>query len=41
MLEILAVSWAPVRVLREAAAGRRVFAGFTVTVAFALLGLAG
>ncbi|HZA44170.1 MAG TPA: hypothetical protein VE568_02535 [Rubrobacter sp.] len=31
MLEILAVIWAPVRVLREAAAGRRVLAGFTVT----------
>jgi hypothetical protein len=41
VLEILAVIWAPVRVLREAATGRRVFAGFTVTVAFALLGLAG
>lgn len=40
-MEILAVIWAPVRVLREAAAGRRVLAGFTVTAAFALLGLAG
>lgn len=37
-MEILAVIWAPVRVLREAAAGRRVLAGFTVTAAFALLG---
>ncbi len=40
-MEILAVIWAPVRVLREAAAGRRVLAGFTVAAAFALLGLAG
>lgn len=40
-MEILAVIWAPVRVLREAAAGRRVLAGFTVTAAFALLGPAG
>ena len=40
-MEILAVIWASVRVLREAAAGRRVLAGFAVTAAFALLGLAG
>ena len=38
---IVAVIWAPVRVLREAAAGRRVLAGFAVTAAYALLGLAG
>ncbi|MDQ4128364.1 MAG: YIP1 family protein [Actinomycetota bacterium] len=37
----MAVIWAPVRVLREAASGRRVFAGFAVTVVYALLGLAG
>ena len=33
--------WAPVRVLREAAAGPRVLAGFAVTAVYALLGLAG
>lgn len=33
--------WAPVRALREAAEGRRVLAGFAVTAAYALLGLAG
>jgi hypothetical protein len=40
-LEILAVIWAPVRALRNAAARRAVLAGFAVTAAYALLGLAG
>jgi hypothetical protein len=40
-LEILAVIWAPVRALRNAAARRAVLAGFAVTAASALLGLAG
>jgi len=40
-VDILAVVWAPVRVLRDAAAGRRVLAGFAVTAAYALLGLTG
>lgn len=40
-MEILAVIWAPVRALRDAAQGRRVLAGFAVTAAYALLGLAG
>jgi hypothetical protein len=39
-LEILAVIWAPVQALRDAATERRVLAGFAVTVAYALLGLA-
>ena len=37
----LAVVWAPVRTLRDAAEGRRVLAGFAVTAAYALLALAG
>ncbi len=40
-MEVLAVIWAPVRALRDAAEGRRVLAGFAVTAAYALLGLAG
>ena len=40
-MDVLAVIWAPIRTLREAAAGRRVLAGFAVTAAYALLGLAG
>jgi len=40
-LEVLAVIWAPVRALSEAAAGRRVLAGFAVTAAYAVLGLLG
>lgn len=40
-MEVLAVIWAPVRVLREAAAGRRVLAGFAVTAAYAVLGILG
>ena len=40
-MDVLAVIWSPVRTLREAAAGRRVLAGFSVTAAYALLGLAG
>ncbi len=36
----MAVIWSPVRVLREAAAERRVLAGFVVTVAYAALSLA-
>ena len=40
-MEILAVIWAPVRALRNAAARRAVLAGFAVTAASALLGLAG
>ena len=40
-MEVLAVIWAPVRALSEAAAGRRVLAGFAVTAAYAVLGLLG
>lgn len=40
-MEVLAVIWAPVRVLSEAAAGRRVLAGFAVTAAYAVLGILG
>lgn len=40
-MDVLAVIWSPVRTLREAAAGRRVLAGFAVMAAYALLGLAG
>jgi len=40
-VEVLAVIWAPVRALSGAAEGRRVLAGFAVTAAYALLGLAG
>lgn len=40
-MEVLAVIWAPVRALRDAAQGRWVLAGFAVTAAYALLGLAG
>jgi hypothetical protein len=40
-VEVLAVIWAPVRALRDAAEGRRVLAGFAVTATYALLGLAG
>ncbi len=36
----MAVIWAPVRVLREASAERRVLAGFVVTAAYAALSLA-
>jgi hypothetical protein len=35
----VAVIWAPVRVLRDAAAGRRVLAGFVVTAVYAALSL--
>ena len=35
----MAVIWAPVRVLRDAAAGRRVLAGFVVTAVYAALSL--
>jgi hypothetical protein len=36
----VAVIWAPVRVLRDAAAGRRVLVGFVVTAVYAALSLA-
>jgi hypothetical protein len=40
-LEVLAVLWAPVRVLRDAAVQKRVLAAFIVTALYAALGLAG
>jgi hypothetical protein len=40
-LEVLAVVWAPVRVLRDAAVHKRVLAAFIVTALYAALGLAG
>ena len=38
---VLAVVWAPVRVLRDAAVHKRVLAGFIVTALYAALGLSG
>ena len=40
-MEVLAVVWAPVRVLRDAAVRKRVLAAFVVTALYAALGLAG
>ena len=40
-MEVLAVVWAPVRVLRNAAVHKRVLAAFIVTALYAALGLAG
>lgn len=40
-MEVLAVIWAPVRVLRDAAVQKRVLAAFIVTALYAALGLAG
>jgi hypothetical protein len=40
-LEVLAVLWAPVRVLRDAAVQKRVLAAFIITALYAALGLAG
>jgi hypothetical protein len=40
-LEVLAVVWAPVRILRDAAVHKRALAAFIVTALYAALGLAG
>ncbi|HEX6709168.1 MAG TPA: YIP1 family protein [Rubrobacter sp.] len=40
-MEVLAVVWAPVRVLRDAAVHKRLLAAFVVTALYAALGLAG
>jgi hypothetical protein len=40
-LDVLAVVWAPVRVLRDASVRKRVMAAFIVTALYAALGLAG
>ena len=40
-MEVLAVVWAPVRALRDAAVHKRVLAAFIVTALYAALGLAG